>query len=526
MAESEDATMADAEPTKGSRKASDIAQSPPRNNKEAAKATAVTPNTKDYPELRSDKRQRGHDQDIRSYLGAPPPKEGATGTGATADNNSGSQNEEGNEEEEEVDFSNMTHNLVPKGTREAVRLQRKMKHAVASPPGIRKTTISFADQQRKKTWRSKRVVSIAIKTPYNKEGAKHAFDAKLIQMLTFMREQTGKGKSDAVILPRPKALATAQPIATMAEIPTYIASWERDYAEITSKSFSQIRQGQSRTIRCSVIMGFNADADSCIRQAEDDLQNMGINISIKPCQELATDSNIAFFGLPIKTETCTVKRIVDENLQALETELMVADPDNFPKWRHGKAKWVNYEVIKSFPMGMPWEKYDPTKPRTPNGRLAFVFQVAREDSQRFSALLQEAKAKNLWYEIFGEAAFTVQMIPTYHKDEDVALTSKRDAYITMVQTHGSVQLSMGSATIEGLIRPMDKFTLRRTDSNGEKIKTIKKSAHAIMRYMKLDGEKVWLSTIPNSDGSVTGNFSSVLDGFRNYVGKWLRCPAA
>lgn len=38
-----------------------------------------------------------------------------------------------------------------------------------------------------------------------------------------------------------------------------------------------------------------------------------------------------------------------------------------------------------------------------------------------------------------------------------------------------------------------------------------------MRYMKLNGEKVWLSTIPNSGGSVTGHFSSVLDKVRNYV---------
>ena len=134
-------------------------------------------------------------------------------------------------------------------------------------------------------------------------------------------------------------------------------------------------------------MGFNANTELCIQKADEDLRNMGIFISIKPCQERVTDSNIAFLGLPIKTESCTVKKIVDKNLQALETELLVADIDTFPKSRHGKARWVKYEVIKSFPIGMPWEKYDPTKPRTPNGRLAFVFQVAREDSPQLSALL-------------------------------------------------------------------------------------------------------------------------------------------
>lgn len=65
------------------------------------------------------------------------------------------------------------------------------------------------------------------------------------------------------------------------------------------------------------------------------------------------------------------------------------------------------------------------------------------------------------------------MIPTQVNGEDAARTSKREAYIKIVQTHGSVQLSMGSATIEGLIRPMEKFALRRTDIKGEKKKTIK-----------------------------------------------------
>lgn len=113
----------------------------------------------------------------------------------------------------------MKTNLVPKGTREATCLQQKIKQAVSKPAGIRKSAISFADQQKKKTRRSKRVVSIAIKTPYNNEGAKFSYDAKLMQMLTFTRNHTGEGKSDAVILPRPGALAAANPIATAADTP-------------------------------------------------------------------------------------------------------------------------------------------------------------------------------------------------------------------------------------------------------------------------------------------------------------------
>ena len=83
--------------------------------------------------------------------------------------------------------------------------------------------------------------------------------------------------------------------------------------------------------------------------------------------------------------------------------------------------------------------------------------------------------------MFGEAAFTVQMIPMQYNCGDAARTGKRVAYNKMVQTHGSVQLSMGSATINGLIHLMEKYKLDREDKNGNKLPTIRKLVHAVMR---------------------------------------------
>ena len=175
---------------------------------------------------------------------------------------------------------------------------------------------------------------------------------------------------------------------------------------------------------------------------------------------------------------------------------------------------------------MPWEKIDKTKERKPNGRLAFVFQIAREDSPRLVALLDEAKVKNLWGDIFGEAAFTVQMIPTKQSGEDPSLAGKRAPYVEMVQTHGSVQLSMGAASINGLINFTKKFVLCRTNEDGSPATAIKKSVQNIMRYKTLNGDKVWLSAIPKACGGVTGYFSCVLPGIKKYIEHWTLCPAA
>jgi hypothetical protein len=54
----------------------------------------------------------------------------------------------------------------------------------------------------------------------------------------------------------------------------------------------------------------------------------------------------------------------------------------------------------------------------------------------------------------------------------------------MVQTIGSVQLGIGSVTMEGLVNFNKKFVLRRTGYNGKAMTPIKKTMWNIMRYEK------------------------------------------
>ena len=85
-----------------------------------------------------------------------------------------------------------------------------------------------------------------------------------------------------------------------------------------------------------------------------------------------------------------------------------------------------------------------------------------------------AEEKNMLKDVFGKAAFTVQTISTKQKDEDAGLATKRVSYIDMIQRHCSVQLSIGSANIDGLIHFSKKFTLHRKNEDGTKTPTIKK----------------------------------------------------
>jgi hypothetical protein len=68
-------------------------------------------------------------------------------------------------------------------------------------------------------------------------------------------------------------------------------------------------------------------------------------------------------------------------------------------------------------------------------------------------LLAYAKDKNIWHKIWGNSTFTIE---TPDEREPIGVETK---YIQMVQTHGAVQLSMGVATIKGMIDVDTVFNL-------------------------------------------------------------------
>jgi hypothetical protein len=70
------------------------------------------------------------------------------------------------------------------------------------------------------------------------------------------------------------------------------------------------------------------------------------------------------------------------------------------------------------------------------------------------ALLAYAKDANIWHKIWGNSTFTIE---TPDEKKSIKVKTK---YIQMVQTHGSVQLSLGAAKIEGMIDANTVFKLR------------------------------------------------------------------
>ncbi len=97
------------------------------------------------------------------------------------------------------------------------------------------------------------------------------------------------------------------------------------------------------------------------------------------------------------------------------------------------------------------------------------------------------KQRKLWLHHWSNTAFMVE-IPETNSQQ-----GKKTRYIQMVQTHRSVQLSLGAETISGVIDADLKFLLRLTpDSDGTPREPTQTLLKEVLNMMEVNGRKVWI----------------------------------
>lgn len=131
-----------------------------------------------------------------------------------------------------------------------------------------------------------------------------------------------------------------------------------------------------------------------------------------------------------------------------------------------KNRAIYYNVYEGFPMGMPFIPFVEGRPREDNGRNCCISQVDNAEAERFGRILAIAKNNNIWSNFWGDRVFTVNMVPTFKKDEDPELGARQPIYQKMVRDNGSLQLSKSHMIFPGLLDYNKKFVLRRSDANG------------------------------------------------------------
>ena len=109
------------------------------------------------------------------------------------------------------------------------------------------------------------------------------------------------------------------------------------------------------------------------------------------------------------------------------------------------------------------------------------------DYNLISKLCHIAKQCKLWENYWGNTAFTVET------PENDSQQGTKFRYIQMVQTHGSVQLSFGVASINGVIDTDSTLSLRLTPgADGSPREKTQTSLREVFRMMEVNSRKAWI----------------------------------
>ncbi len=290
--------------------------------------------------------------------------------------------------------------------------------------------------------------AIRVNTGNNSKGG---FDKKLTESLTFMQTYINKHASFHPICKD----QTAKPIKEKTDMPKYQVRMRSYFSIPNPRAIDNVSQDGGRVIKGFAVMGFLTDPQICLDNAVGDLRMMGCAIYYKKCQEVDTVATQVLVGAPNTIEEDILKQTMDEELKILENELLLTNKD-YKLTRSQSKKWILHAVVREFPEGMPWEGAEEKKQKqgTNNARLAYVLHIHQSDYKRMKTLLAYTKEMDIWHKYWGNASFTIKL------HDEKSPQGVKMKYIQMVQTHGSVQSSMGAAFIKGMIDINTLFTLR------------------------------------------------------------------
>jgi hypothetical protein len=172
---------------------------------------------------------------------------------------------------------------------------------------------------------------------------------------------------------------------------------------------------------------------------------------------------------------------------------------------------------------MPWEGAEEKKQKqgTNNAHLVYILHVHELDYARMKTLLAYTKEWKVWHKHWGNSAFSVE-IPMEKSPQ-----AEKTRCIQMIQTHGSVQLSMGAAMLEGLIDADTTFTLCLPPDTDVKARPpTSTSVRKIFSLMEINDKKVWICLSTGSNGMSMGYFYSVVQEISEHVAAFIACPGA
>ncbi len=350
------------------------------------------------------------------------------------------------------------------------------------------------------------------------KDTKEGFNKKLLEGLAFMQTYIDQHTSFHLI----RQGKNLNPIKGKGNMPKCQVTMRNYFCVPSTRVFDNINTNGGRVIKGSAIMGFMENPEQCLNKAAGDLWMMGCTIFYKKCQEVDTVTSQVLTGMPNTIEEEIIKQRMDEELKRIKQTLLLTDKD-YKLIREQSNNWMRYGVMKEFLVGMPWEGIEKKKQKqgTSNSRLAYRLHVHWPNYKRMKYLLVYVKDKNIWHKILGNATYTIE---TPEKKDPIGVKNK---YIQMVQTHRSIQLSMGATMIEGMLEVDTMFELQLLPgADGKARQPTKTTVKEIFSMMMINEHKVWICLSTGTNGMMMGYFSSIVSAIKDHISAFVLCPAA
>ena len=374
----------------------------------------------------------------------------------------------------------------------------------STPSSSKKTT--FAEQASKlpskitdkeiKGWTA--VVSLVFKVQKGEEP-KTIFAKKMDQALKFLQE-VGED-SEAAVLPvehSGKVFKSTKTIKKYADVPKYVMKMKHYFVIENPKAFNPVQQSNGRSIKASAKMFFSKYPQALLEEAESDLKNLGCGVYYKPIQEVHSKEDIVLLGAPMVMNVASVEKELTRILK--ETE----------KGQDYEGDWgLPITVSREHAAGMPWETDEQKKKSiiTIASKQVYTIHVSKKHYDRLSALLREIKDRKVLHKVWGPTAFTVK-VPSFDDSEE-----EKVKYQQMVGAHISIQMSMGTVQLPGIIDPNTKHELKLLPgADGPRNPTFQSIKDIISLMTVGEGDKkknLFTCVVEGYNGSVCGFFSSV-----------------
>ena len=233
------------------------------------------------------------------------------------------------------------------------------------------------------------------------------------------------------------------------DFPEFFVQWSK-FASFENNNVLSMPtpDDRSRKIVSTLRFGFHTDPEEFISMSRIDMSKVkNVMVFYKPLQEFDTERDIYLMYSATKVPMQSIADKLRKFLPACERKFVLKYPNDFRAEEHSgpfppidvRIDWARGGTFNQRPQGAKDED-------TSHRKVPTIF-YPRADRERIVRVVQKIKEKGLTAREFGDHSFfQIQLPPKVDAAEKTRFDEK-------IRNHGAAQLSMGNATIPGLVNP-------------------------------------------------------------------------